>query len=92
MTVQSVNIIVVPHQQEMTMKKRKFKDPWMQKAYDHFRTSDITTDRRSSDRATYWDGRMNAGAKYSNRMPTRGTISYAIYMAGVDRSTDKETK
>lgn len=71
------------------MKTRKFKNPQMQKVYDHYRTADITENRGSSDRAAYWNGRANLGATYPHLMPSRSSISYAIYMAGVDRSADE---
>lgn len=70
------------------MKTRKFKDPMMQRVYDHYRTAEISPNRGSSDRAAYWNGRENLGAKYPHLMPSRNTVIYAIYVAGVDRSGD----
>ena len=72
------------------MKTRTFKNPQMQKVYDHYRTAEIKPDRNSSDRAAYWNGREGLGSKYPHLMPKRSFISYAIYVAGVDRSGDAE--
>jgi len=60
----------------------------MQKVYDHYRTADIKANRGSSDRAAYWNGREGLGAKYPHLMPERSSITYAIYVAGVDAQAD----
>ena len=70
------------------MKTRTFKNAQMQKVYDHYRTADITANRGSSDRAAYWNGRENLGAKFPHLLPERSSVSYAIYVAGLDRSND----
>lgn len=72
------------------MKTRRFKNPQMQKVYDHYRTAEIADNRGSSDRAVYWNGRENLGAKYPHLIPSRSSLSYAIYVAGLDRSTDED--
>ena len=63
---------------------RKFKNPHMQKVYNHYLASDITANRGSSDRAAYWNGYEGIGLKYPHLLPERSSISYAIYVAGVD--------
>jgi len=77
--------------QNITMSRhRTFKDPMMQRAYDHFRTAEIKPDRGSSDRAAYWNGREDLGARYSCVMPARSSLTYAIYMAGKDVQTEMD--
>lgn len=70
------------------MKTRKFKDSHTQKVYDHYRVANIKANRGSSDRAVYWNGREGLGSKYPHLLPERSSVSYAIYVAGVDRSAD----
>ena len=67
------------------MKTRKFKDPSMQRCYDHFRTANIKPDKGSSDRRAYWMGREGYPAE---RVAPRNSLSYAIWAAGADVRKD----
>ena len=60
---------------------RKFKDPMMQRCYDHYRTADIREDKGSSDRRAYWMGREGYPA---DRVAPRNSLTYAIWAAGAD--------
>jgi len=65
------------------MKIRHYKDPMMQRAYDHYCAHPPIKDGRrhrgSSDRVTFW-----GGVDGIRRIYPRNSIAHAIYMAGRD--------
>ena len=73
------------------MTTRKYKDPTLQRIYDHYRSHPPIKDGRrhrgSSDRASFWDGvdNMRRGGRL---LYLRISMGHVIYMAGRDSRND----